>query len=80
MKSYIDVEHTTYNSVKTEPLQQLSGKPTWRMYVPLDKPARKEYRDHYLCGWQLSASKPKTIRNSEGASTTSKQRSYATAS
>ena len=31
-------------------------------HVPLDEPARKECRDHYLRRWQLSKSKPETTR------------------
>ena len=31
MKSYIDAEQTTYDSVIAQPLRLLAGKPTWRM-------------------------------------------------
>ena len=31
-------------------------------HVPLNEPARNEGRNHYLRGWQLSVSKPKTTQ------------------
>ena len=39
MKSYIDAEQTTYNSVIAQPLRPLSGKPTWRMKEKLKNEA-----------------------------------------
>ena len=58
-KFYKDLQHHVYGYNDVWPIDHFDE---IDQHVPLDEPARKECRDHYLRGWQLSSSKPETIR------------------
>ena len=55
---YEDLSHHVYGYDDIWPIDHFDEIDT---HVPLDEPAKKECRDHYLRGWQLSSAKPETI-------------------
>ena len=55
---YKDLSHHVYGYDDVWPIDHFDEIDS---HAPLDKPAKKECRDNYLRGWQLSKSKPETI-------------------
>ena len=56
---YEDLQHHVYGYDNVWPIGPFHK---IDQHVPLDKPARKQCRNNYLRGWQLSSSKPEKIQ------------------